>query len=144
MRLRRVRWPEWLIGAGSALLVVSLLAVPWYAHSVDGWHGLKHARWLVVATVAIGVGAFVLQAALHSPAIPVTLSLFSLPLGGLTVLWLVYRVLISPPGGDRMVGGFIGLVGALAIVYGAWRSLRLEGIADTDAPREIPLVDPGT
>lgn len=142
MKLDRVRWPEWLIAAGAGLLLVSLLALPWYAHSLDGWQGLRHARWLVAVTVAAGFGVLALQAWLRSPAVPVTLTLFTMFLGGLSALWLIYRVLISPPGGDRLVGGFLGLVGACTVAYGGWRSLRLEGVAERDAPREIPTVDP--
>jgi hypothetical protein len=142
LRLSRLRWPEWLIGAGSAVLLASMLALHWYAHSTDGWHGLRHARWLVAVTVAVGFLAVVAQASRQAPAVPVTLTLFAMLLGGLTVLWLIYRVLISPPGGDRMAGGFIGLAGACAVAYGSWRSLRTEGIAPEDAPSEIPVVDP--
>ena len=143
MRLDRVRWPEWLIGAGGVVLLVAALALPWYAHSTNGWHGLRHAHWLIVVCVALAFAVLVVQASRSSPAIPVTLTLFAGLVGGLTAVWLIYRVLISPPGGDRMVGGFVALLGACAIAYGGWRSLRFDGIAEGDAPREIPTVHVG-
>ncbi len=142
MKLARVRWPEWLIAAGSAVLLASMLALPWYAHSVNGWNGLRHSGWLLVVSAGTGLALLVLQAALRAPAVPVTITLFAALLGGASVVWLIYRVLISPPGGDRLAGGFIGLLGAAAIAYGGWRSLRLEGIAEGDAPPAIPTVDP--
>ena len=59
-------------------------------------------------------------------------------------MWLIYRVLISPPGGSRDLGGIIGLLSALAITYGGYASLRLEGIAPADGPGEIPTVSLGS
>jgi hypothetical protein len=80
------------------------------------------------------------QASRRAPAIPVSLSLLTMVLGGLTVLWLIYRVLISPPGGDRKTGAIIGLLSACAIAYGGYRSVRQEGIAQADEPAEIPTI----
>lgn len=141
MKASRLRWPEWLIGAGSAVLLASMLLLPWYAHSVDGWNGLRHSRWLIVVTVAFGLAAGLVQAGRRAPAVPVTMTMLAGALGGLTVLWLIYRVLISPPGASRMVGGFIGLAASAAIAYGGWRSMRLDGISEADGPGEIPVVD---
>jgi hypothetical protein len=140
--LGRLRWPEWLIGAGSAVLLASILALPWYAGSVDGWHGLRHARWLIVVTVAGGFAAALFQAIRRGPAVSITLTILTGPLAAATTIWLIYRVLISPPGGDRLAGGFVGLGSAAAIVYGAWRSMRLDGAAAGDARPDVPVVDP--
>lgn len=133
----------------------SMLLLPWYSltavsgppgpqyfvsTSVDGWNGLNHARWLILVTILVALALVFFQATRQAPAIPVTLSLFTAVLGALTVLWLIYRVLISPPGGERGVGGFIGLVSACVITYGGYASTRLEGIALADEPAEIPIV----
>ena len=65
-------------------------------------------------------------------------------LGGLTALVLIYRVLINVPGPNdvvsRDVGGFVGLVASFAIAYSGYRSLREEGLAPQDAPKEIPTI----
>ena len=144
----RIRLPEYVIGAGSAVLLASMLLLPWYhlrtltgIHRVDGWNGLSHARWLLVVTVAVGFAAFLFQAARRAPAIPVTLSLFAGFLGAASAAWLIYRVLIDPPGSSRMVGGFVGLAGACAIAVGGYLSVRTEGIAPSDAPQDIPTLD---
>ena len=156
----RIRLPEYLIGAGSVALLASMLLLPWYRltsvvavpgphavilrlglRTVDGWNGLNHARWLILVTVVVGVATFLLQAARRAPAVPVTMSLVAGVLGGATAAWLIYRVLIEPPGGSRRIGGFVGLLSACLIAYGGYASLRLEGIAPSDAPSDIPTVD---
>jgi hypothetical protein len=150
----RVRWPEWTVGAGSMLLLGSVLLLPWYqlsesspppgpryfiTYSLDGWNGLHSARWLLLVTIVTGLALLFFQATRRAPAIPVTFSLLAALIGALAALWLIYRVLIDPPGG-RQLGGWIGLLGACAIAYGGYRSLRLEGISPADAPPEIPTV----
>lgn len=131
-----------------------MLLLPWYqltesspppgpqyfiTTSLDGWHGLHHARWLVLAAVVAGLALFVLQATRRAPAVPVTLSLLTTVIGGLTVLWLIYRVVINPAGG-RELGGWVGLIAACALTYGGFKSLQLEGISRTDGPGEIATV----
>jgi FtsH-binding integral membrane protein len=150
----RLRWPEWVVGAGGVGLLASMLLLPWFqlseasgppgpaqliTYSVDGWNGLSHARWLLLVTILAAFALVLFQARLRAPAIPVTLSWVVAVLGGLSVLWLIYRVIISPAGG-REIGGWIGLISAGAIAYGGFASLRLEGIARADAPQEIPTV----
>lgn len=153
----RIRWPEWVVGVGGAVLLASMLLLPWFtlvslsgppgpplgaAYKVDGWNGLQHARWLLLVTILLALAALIVQARQRAPAVPVTLALFASWFGGLSVLWLIYRVVIDPPGG-RELGGWIGLIAAAAIAYGGYRSVRLEGIADKDAPREIPVIKLG-
>jgi hypothetical protein len=153
----RLRWPEWTVGAGSVLLLAAMLLLPWYeftastpppgpqyfiTYSVDGWNGLQGARWLILVTILLGLALVFFQATRRAPAIPVTLSLFVALLGGIAVLWLIYRVPIDPPGG-RDLGGWIGLIAACAIAYGGYKSLRREGIASADGPKEIATVKLG-
>lgn len=156
MRLKfsRLRWPEWVIGAGSLLMLVSILLLPWYqltestsgpppkyfiTTSVDGWHGLTHARWLILVTILAAFAVVFFQARERAPALPIAFTAIAAPLAVLSVLWLIYRVWIDPPGG-REIGGWIALLGGAAILYGSYRSFRLEGIAEADAPHDIPTV----
>lgn len=154
----RLRWPEWIVGAGGIVLLASMLLLPWYGltsstpppgpryfvtSSVDGWNGLSHAHWLLLATILLAFALVYFQASRRAPAIPVVLSVLTPILGGVTVLWLIYRVLISPPGGDRKSGAIIGLLSACTIVYGGHQSMRRNGIAAADGPSEIPTVSLG-
>jgi hypothetical protein len=142
----RLRRGELLAGAGAVLLTVFMLAGKWYGHGSGartGWQALTSMRWLLVVTVALAFALVLTQVTRSSPAIPVTLSLFVSVLGVISVLALIYRVLINPPAHEQ-VGAFLGLISAAALAYGGFLSLREEGVAARDAPREIPVVRPGT
>jgi hypothetical protein len=158
MRLHasRLRWPEWLIGAGGVVLLGAMLLMPWYqltltsgppgpqylvAQQVDGWHGLTGARWLLLITILLALSAAFFQAQRRAPAVPVTLCLLASIFAGLAVLWLFVRVAIDPPAG-REIGGWIGLLAAAAIAYGGFASVRLEGIEPVDGPLDIPKLNP--
>ena len=153
----RLRWPEWLIGLAGLVLLASLVLLPWYTlllvsgppgpryvstSSVDGWHGLTHARWLVLVTAVVAFALVFFQARERAPALPVAITVILGPLAALTLAWLIVRVWFSPPGG-REIGGWIGLLGAAALAYGSYSSIRLEGIAEKDGPGEIPTVKVG-
>jgi hypothetical protein len=154
-RASRVRWPEWTAGLSALVLLVALLGLRWFSFrrasggigypkdyiitSEDGWHGLAHAHWLILVTVLVAFGLLILQATRPAPAIPVTLSLFVMFLAGLSTIWLVIRVPLDPPGG-RDFGGWLGVVSAAWLTWAAYRSLRMEGIAPEDAPRDIPTL----
>jgi hypothetical protein len=146
----RLHRGELIVGAGSVVLLASLLLLPWYGYAgaaparsrtLDGWHALTHLRWLVVVTVLVAGVFLFFQATRRAPAIPVTLSLLVVVLGGLSAAWLLYRVGINPAGG-RKVGGWVALASAIAIAYGGGSSLHREGLAPRDAPAMIPTVDP--
>jgi hypothetical protein len=154
LRARRLRWPEWLTGAGGLALLAVMLLVPWYqltlasappgptffvAEKVDGWNGLSHARWLLLLTILLALGAAFFQAQRRAPALPVTLSLIASVIGAFTTLWLIVRVVVSPAGG-REIGGWLGLLAVAVITYGGFASVRLEGIDPADGPGEIPTV----
>ena len=153
----RIRWPEWVVGVGGLVLLGSLLLVPWFtlvslsgppgpplgaAYQVDGYNGLSLGRWLVLVTVLLALAAIVSQARRKAPALPVTLVVLASWAAGLTFLYLIYRVIINPPGG-RGLGGWIGMIAAAAIAYGGYRSVRMEGIAAKDGPLDIPLIKLG-
>jgi hypothetical protein len=146
-----------VIGLGGLLLLLALLVMPWYAlaissvppgpryfstQTVDGWHGLAHAHWLVLVTVLAALAVVFLQARERAPALPVAFTVIAAPLALLTLVWLIVRVWISPPGG-REIGGWIALLATATILFGAYKSFRLEGIAAKDAPVEIPTVKLG-
>ena len=149
----RVRWPEWVVAGSALVLLIVMLVMNWYTvtlvpsgvgqfpfqHTVNGWDGVSHLRWLMLVTIVAAFALFLLQGARRAPAIPVTLSLVVTLLGGVTVIWLFVRVAIDPPGG-RELGGWVGLLAAATLTWGAFRSLKMEGISPSDAPAHIPTV----
>jgi hypothetical protein len=145
----RLRRGEWIVGAGSVVLLASIVLLPWYGYAgpagsfrtVDGWNALTSFRWLAVVTLVVSAALLFFQATRPAPAVPSTLSVVVMFLGAVTAAWLIYRVGINPAGG-RKIGGWVALAGAVVITYGGFSSLRVEGIAARDAPSVIPTVDP--
>ncbi len=157
----RLRSGELLVGASALVLLASMFVLDWYGLTgafsptaqrlglpvaVNAWDGLTIMRWLLLATVGCALALVYFQASRRAPALPVTLSAVVTVLSVITALALVYRVLINQPGPGDVVqaraGAYVGLAGALALVYGAWRSLRQEGIAERDGPGVIPVRHP--
>lgn len=158
LRVSRLRRPEWLVGAGGVVLLVAMFLMPWYTltlsshppgpialipQQIDGWHGLQIGHWFLLLAILLALATAFFQAQRRAPAFPVTLTVLASIFGGVSVLWLLIRVLIAPPGG-RGIGGWIALLGAATITYGGIASMRLEGIALEDGPAEIPQIDLST
>lgn len=146
----RLRSGEWIAGVSALVLLVTML-LPWYGYSgvrsasqISGWDEFIHLRWLILVTIAAGLGLAVAQGACRAPAIPVTLSVIATVLGALTSLWLIYRVLISVPGSDgllvRKPAAYVGLLSALALTVGGFRSIRQEDRLDPARNAEIPTI----
>jgi hypothetical protein len=148
----RLRRGELIAGAGGTLLLVFLFVPPWYAlngelsqtasnlgahTSWNGWWGLGGWRYLVLLTIIASLALVYFQAAERAPAIPVTAGVIMTVLGVLSVLALLYRLLAGPPSDGaflhQQVGPYLGLLAALAIVYGGYASLRAESGSDPAA-----------
>jgi hypothetical protein len=88
-------------------------------------------RWLLLVTALVALALAYFQAAERAPAIPVTLSVITTVLGGLSALTLIARVIHTPGNHlDRRAGVYLGLAAAIGIAYGGFRSLREETGAD--------------
>ncbi len=143
----KLRTPEWLIGAASALLLLDTFLVAWYAiggqvqpglfvqfphSSVDAWHALTVVRFLILLTALLGIAVWWLQATREAPAVPTVLTEVAIIPAGLLLLALIWRVLIDVPGiyGIRTqfvevkLGAYLGLLFDAIIVVGVYRSLR--------------------
>ncbi len=155
-RVYRIRWPERVVGVSAVVLLAAMLLFSWFSfpprpsgglgtkiyvvgNSEDGWHGLAHAHWLLLATILAAFALVLFQAARPAPPIPVTFSLLVMLLGGLSTLWLVIRVILDPPAG-RNFGGWLGLASAAVLTWAGYESVRTEGVAARDTPRDIPTV----
>jgi cytochrome bd-type quinol oxidase subunit 2 len=141
----RLRRGEMLAGASAVLLAIFMVGGKWYAGatggSLTGWQALTNLRWLLLVTILAAVGLVVSQATRRAPAVPVTMSLIVMLLGIVTVVALIFRVLIDPAP-HQQAGAYLGLLSAIGIALGGYFSLRQEGIARRDAPRDIPIVRP--
>jgi len=127
----RLRKGELVAGGGAVLMLADVFMLPWFGApasrpgSLDGWHALTDIRWILLLTIAVSLALVYCMAARRSPAIPITLSIFTSVLGGLSSLLLVYS-LIDQPGAARL-GMYAGLIDAVVIAYGGYLSMRAEG-----------------
>jgi hypothetical protein len=161
-RASRLRRGEVIAAVSGVLLLAFMFLLTWYGlktpvgwtaatlglpTSFSGWHELTHLHWLLLITPASAIALAYFQATRRAPAVAVSLAVILLVLAALTVLLLAYRVLISVPGtGDLhpKAGAYLGLLSAVGILYGAYQSIRREGVHARDAPTQIETVKLGT
>jgi hypothetical protein len=127
--VRRLRAGEWLAAAGGSALIVSLL-LPWYegpTETLTGYQALTVVDVLLTLIALLALSLAVLQATQDTPAKPVAADVLSVVFGAIGVLLVVFRLVDSPSDGLAVRGGaWLGLVAAIAITVGAWRSLAAE------------------
>lgn len=165
----RLRSGELITGVSAVLLFI-VMFLSWYGLKVntgslgtfalpnvsyDAWDAFSVIDLILLLTVIVALALVVTQATQRSPAIPVSLSVLTTTLAGLSVLLIVFRM-IDPPSIvdvpavldahlDRTldIGIYLGLVASLGILYGGYRSMRVEGLAPRDARTEIEMIKLG-
>jgi uncharacterized membrane protein HdeD (DUF308 family) len=129
MSLRRLRAGELLALAGAACVIVSLLE-PWYDGALgklDAWDTFGPGLMLLMAGACAALALAFATLAERSPALPVSLAVWTVLLGLIAVIAAVVRVLERPDHTTSLcVGAWLALAGAVAILAGAWQSLRDE------------------
>jgi len=127
--LRRLRFGEWLAVAGGIALIVSLL-LPWYdgpAGPLTGYEALTIVDVLLTLVALLAIALGVLQATQDTPSKPVAAGVLSVVFGALAVLLVVFRLIDAPADGlEVRPSAWLGLVAAVAITVGGWRSLAAE------------------
>ncbi len=146
--MRRLRDGEWIAGAGGLALLASMF-LHWYGLDVSfgplAASMTEATAWqifdvldVVLALLALVPLALVFtQATRPSPAIPVFFSVMTVLAGLLAALLILYRIL-NQPGPNEIVevqvGAWLGLLAAVVVAAGGWRSLRVEPIPGTAMP----------
>jgi hypothetical protein len=129
VHLRRLRFGDWLAVAGGVALIVSL-ALPWYdapTEPLTGYEALTIIDVLLTLIALLGIALGVLQATQDTPAKPVGAAVLTIVFGALAVLLVLFRLIDSPANGlEVRPGAWLGLVAALAVTVGGWRSLAAE------------------
>ena len=129
MSLKRIRLGELLALAGAACVIVSLFE-PWYqgaAGRLDAWDTFGPAVVLLLAAASAALGLLFSTVTERSPALPVAAAVCCVLLGLLAVVAAVVRVLERPDHATSLcAGAWLALAGAVAILAGAWQSLRDE------------------
>ncbi len=126
MSLKRLRLGELLALAGAICVIVSTF-VPSYegpTGTLDAWDTFGGAVLLLLAAVAAALAMVVSALTERSTALPVSTGVWCVPLGLIGTIAAIVRVLEYPDGSTSLcVGVWLALVGALAILIGAWRSI---------------------
>jgi hypothetical protein len=160
--MRYLRDGEWIAGAGALALIASLF-LHWYGADgvgfppgwtvyapgaeATGWQAFGVLDVVLVLLALVPLTLVVLQATRESPALPVAFSVFSVLAGGLATLLILLRI-IDQPGPNELVsvqaGAWLGLLAALLLTGGAYRSLRVESVPGRPLPpvRDLPAPSP--
>jgi len=143
--VRRLRRGELITLAGVALLVGSLF-VPTYhspAGDLDAWDTFGAAVALELAVVFAGLALVVSALAERTAALPVSTAVWCVPVGLAGVVASVVRLLERPEGASGLAaGGWLALAGALAVLVGAWETLRDEHTPLYEPPSPTPRPHP--
>jgi hypothetical protein len=127
--LRRLRFGEWLAVAGGIALIVSLF-LPWYdgpTEPLSGYEAMTIVDVLLTLAALWAITLGVLQATQDTPAKPVAFGVMSVVFGAIAVLLVVFRLIDAPADGlEVRPSAWLGLVAALAITVGGWRSIAAE------------------
>lgn len=145
MSLRRLRVGELLALAGSICVIVSLLE-PWYESPIgqlDAWDTFGPAMVLLLAALCAALAMVISALTERSPALPVSTAVWCVPLGLLAVIAAVVRVIERPDHATGLCSGaWLALVGAAAILVGAWLALRDERPSMYEPARPAPRPRP--
>jgi hypothetical protein len=142
------------IAGASAVLLFIFMFFDWFNAEVSGGDGLFTASvggnaweafsWidlLMLLTVVVTVAVVVIRLSDAIVEPPFSVNAAVAILGGLSVLFILYRIIDPPGGGDvagvsvdisPTVGAFLGLIAAAGITYGGYRAMQEEGTSFGD------------
>jgi uncharacterized membrane protein len=129
MSIRKVRWGELLAFAGAVCVVVSLFVRSYEGPSgeLDAWDTFGPAVVLLLAAAVGALWLLLVTLTERSSALPVAAAVGCVLLGLIAVVSALVRVLERPDHATRVCAGpWLALAGALAILLGAWQSIRDE------------------
>jgi len=155
MDVSKLRGGELIAAIGGVVLLVALLFLNWYGvgGSVEtgfgeievggefgAWDGQGFfgtlANLVILAAGVFAVGLAILTATSRTVALPIAASALTALLGFGAVLMVLLRMLFQPGEGefvDLEFGIYLALIGAIAVAYGGWQSMKEEGTTFQDA-----------
>ena len=148
--MERLRDGEWIAGAGGLALLAAMF-LHWYGAGriaeATAWQAFGVLDVVLALLALAPLGLVVVQATRTSPSIPVAFSVLATLAGALAALLILYRI-VNQPGPNELVdvqvGAWLGLLAALVIAAGGWRSMRVERIPGAPDPpvQDLPLPSP--
>ena len=132
MRARPPRAGGLLALAGAVCVIVAMF-LPWYqraAGRLDAWDTFGPAVVLLLLAAGAALWLFVSTVTERSVALPVALCVWTVVLGLIGLVSAIVRLLERPEHSTQLrAGPWLALVGALAVLAGAWQSLRDERLS---------------
>jgi uncharacterized membrane protein HdeD (DUF308 family) len=127
--LKRARAGELLALVGAVLVIVSLFR-PWYespSGTLDAWSAFGPTIVLLILAAFTAIVLFVGTVTERSTALPVATAVWCFVFGLIAVVAAVVRLLERPDHATSLcAGAWLAFAGALAILLGAWQSMRDE------------------
>jgi H+/Cl- antiporter ClcA len=127
--LKQIRLGELLALAGAICVIVSLF-LPWYegpAGNLTVWDTFGPGVVLLLAAICAALAVFVAALTEHSTALPVSSAVWCVLVGLIGVIAAAVRALERPDHSTALcLGAVLALIGAVAILAGAWQVLRDE------------------
>jgi hypothetical protein len=152
--ISRLRRADQIIAGGGIFFFIALIFFKWWGFggtaigisgaptnvgfSFSGWHTYADSRWIWIITIILALGSVVLVAMQRKLELPVASGVIVGAFGALSAILIIYRI-ISPLGsgylgasGGGKIGIYLGLIGALAVTYGGYMSMKEEGTSIAD------------
>ncbi len=137
------------VAGGAGLVLLISLFLPWYGVNIDfggidgpsvsatAWEAFSFTDLLAFVAAVAAIAVVVLHTQNKLGALPVPAGQLLLGIGGLALLFILFRT-VNPPGPSeadlgRKIGLFIGLIAAAGVAY-AGKLLSDEPHAPTVAP----------
>jgi hypothetical protein len=137
MSLKRIRLGELIALLGTICVVVSLL-MAWYqtpSGNLDAWQTFGPAVVFVILAGAAAAFLVISTVTERSSALPIAGAVWTTFFAVIAVISAVIRVLERPHHATALCGGaWLALAGGLAILIGAWQSMRDERTSMYTAP----------
>jgi hypothetical protein len=150
----RLRRSDRMVAVGAIALFVCMFFFKWFggsvsgaspvggsfsfSSSVNGWHSVTNTRWLLLLTIVAALGAVVLVATERELSLPLKPSTIIAGLGGLSAVFVLYRIIDHPSGGGGVAGIgsysygakyglYLAFAACLLVAYGGWQAMQEEG-----------------
>jgi len=145
MGTRAPRAGELLALAGAVCVIVAMF-LPWYQGAtgrLDAWETFGPAVVLLLLAAGAGLWLFVSTVTERSTALPVAVGVWTVVLGLIGLVSAIVRLLERPDHSTQLCAGpWLALVGALAVLVGAWLSLKDERVSTYEAASPTPRPRP--
>ena len=151
MDVNRLSQGEKIAGVSAILLFISMFFA-WFGFDTPGvgefsnqfgieveavsgtfsaWESFDFIDLVLLVTVAVAVATAVLRASDMAVEFPLNSAVAIL--GGISFLFVLYRIIDPPSSLDREWGVFLGLILTALVAFGGYRAMQEEGVSFGDA-----------